>query len=405
VAPKTIGILGTMDTKGREHAFVASVVRSAGHRPLTVDVGLFDPVGIEPDVTRHQVAAAAEVDLAALVEQRDRGSAIDSMAHGAAAISQQLHHAGRIDAMISLGGGGGTAIGTAAMRALPIGVPKVMVSTLAAGNTATYVGASDIVMVPAIVDVAGLNRISRRVLSEAATIVCALVDHTVEVQDDRPLIAASMFGNTTECVAAATVVLEEAGYEVLTFHATGIGGRTMESLIDSGTIEGVLDVTTTEWADQIVGGVLAAGADRLGAAARTGTPAIVAPGCCDMVNFHEPDSIPTQFKDRLFYQHTPQVTLMRTTADDCVRIGHAMAEHLNASTGHVTVLIPTRGVSVLSTEGQPFHDTAADQALFETLRSELKERIDVVDVDAAINDPAFAQQCSQALLVNIRRSD
>ena len=398
MADKTIAVLGTMDTKGHEHALVASEIRSFGHRVLVIDTGLFDPIGIEPDISRHALAESAGISLQNLVAAKDRGPAIEAMAAAAAALIPSLYKDGRLDGIISLGGGGGTAIGTAAMRALPIGVPKVMVSTLAFGNTENYLGGSDIIMIPSIVDVAGLNRISRRVLSEAATIISALANHTTQPHDDRPLIAASMFGNTTECVDAAKAPLENAGYEILTFHATGIGGRTMESLIDSGDIDGVLDVTCTEWADEIAGGVLSAGPDRLGAAARTGTPAVVVPGCCDMVNFNNPDSVPTRYKDRLFYQHTPQITLMRTTPDECRLIGEAMARKLNESTGPATVLIPTQAISVISAPNQPFHDPDADTALFDALKNQLHKNINVIELNTTINDPVFAQKCSETLL-------
>ena len=262
------------------------------------------------------------------------------------------------------------------MRALPIGFPKIMVSTLASGNTAQYVGMKDIVMFPAIVDVSGINRISRQILTRAAGAICGMVEVGVPPSggpdrlkpglqtEDKPVIVASMFGNTTACVQHAQKILEQAGYEVLVFHATGIGGRTMESLIESGLVAGVLDITTTEWADELVGGILSAGPTRLEAAARNSVPAVVAPGCLDMVNFGPPETAPTKFKGRNFYQHNPQVTLMRTTPEECAELGRIMAGKLNLSTGPVSVLIPWEGISVISAPGQKFHDPDADQALF-----------------------------------------
>ena len=303
--------------------------------------------------------------------------------------------------MISLGGGGGTAISTAAMRALPIGFPKVMVTTLASGNTAQYVGSKDIVLFPSIVDVAGLNRISRQILTRAAGAICGMVEVEPPRAEDKPVIVASQFGNTTACVDQARKILEAAGYEVLVFHATGTGGRTMESLIESGMVAGVLDVTTTEWADELVGGFLGAGPTRLEAAAKTGVPAIVAPGCLDMVNFHGPESVPAKFRGRTFYQHNPQVTLMRTSPEECAQLGAIIAWKLNASTGPITVLIPLRGISVISAPGQKFHDPVADQALFDALKANLQPDIEIKELDCAINDPAFAEACANSLLQNI----
>jgi uncharacterized protein (UPF0261 family) len=400
----TIAVLGTLDTKGREHAFVAEAIRRRGHRALLVDVGTGEPPAVAPDISREEVARAGEVDLAKLVAARDRGACVAAMAAAAPRLLERLRGEGRIDGVISLGGGGGTAIASAAMRALPIGFPKMIVSTLASGNTAHYMGTKDIVMMPAIVDVQGLNRISRTILSRAAGAICGMVEADVSAGEEKPLIVASMFGNTTKCIEAATPILEQAGYEVLVFAATGAGGRAMESLVESGLVAGVLDVTTTEWADELVGGVLAAGPTRLDAAAKAGVPAIVAPGCLDMVNFGEPQSIPSRFAGRTFYPHNPQVTLMRTTPAECAELGGIIAAKVNASTAPVTVLIPRGGISVISAPGGPFHDPEADAALFDALRNGLRPDIPVVVRDEEINDPAFARACAEALLDNIRRT-
>ena len=324
------------------------------------------------------------------------------MTEAAPVLVARLAHENRIQGIISLGGGGGTAIGTAAMRALPIGFPKVMVSTLASGNTAPYVGAKDIVMMPSVVDVAGLNRVSREILARAAGAICGMVEADWPKAQDRPVIVASQFGNTTRCIEQARPLLEQAGYEVLVFAAVGTGGRTMESLIESGMVAGVLDITTTEWADELVGGVLSAGPRRLEAAARCGVPAIVTPGCLDMVNFGTPDSVPAKFAGRRFYAHNPQVTLMRTSPEECAELGRILAEKLNASTGPVTVLLPLRGISVISAPGQPFHDPAADAALFSTLKRQLRHDIPVFELDANINDSEFAAACVGSLLGAMR---
>jgi uncharacterized protein (UPF0261 family) len=399
----TIAILGTMDTKGEEHAFVAEQIRARGHQVLVIDVGALEEPKLKPDVTRYEVAQAAGVDLAALVANRDRGEAVKAMSEGAPIVLARLVKDGKVDGVISLGGGGGTSIGTAAMRALPIGFPKVMVSTLASGNTAQYVGVKDIVMFPSIVDVAGLNRISRVILTRAAGAICGMVESQPAVSEDKPVIVASMFGNTTGCVQAAKKILEAEGYEVLVFHATGVGGRTMESIIESGMVAGVLDITTTEWADEIAGGFLTAGPTRLEAAAKMGVPAIVTPGCLDMVNFHAPESVPAKFKGRKFYPHNPQVTLMRTSPEENTQLGKIIAGKLNASTGPVSVLLPLQGFSVIAAPGGPFHDPAADQAFFHALKQNLRPGIEVIEMDCVVNDPKFAEACAKTLLKNIAR--
>jgi uncharacterized protein (UPF0261 family) len=397
----TIAILGTMDTKGEEHAFVAEHIKARGHKVLVIDVGALEPPKLKPDISREEIAKAAGVDFAALVVKRDRGESVTAMSKGAPVVLARLAAEKKIDGVISLGGGGGTAIGTAAMRALPIGFPKLMVSTLASGQTAQYVGVKDIVMFPSIVDVAGLNRISRQILTRAAGAICGMVEVQPVMACAKPVIVASQFGNTTACVDQARKILEQAGYEVLVFHATGVGGRTMESIIESGMVAGVLDVTTTEWADELVGGFLGAGPTRLEAAARHGVPAIVTPGCLDMVNFHGPDSVPAKFQGRNFYPHNPQVTLMRTNPAECAQLGRILAEKVNLSTGPVTVLLPKKAISVISAPGQKFHDPEADRALFDGLKTNLSKDIPVVEIDCAINDAPFAEACAQALLKNM----
>ncbi len=400
----TIAILGTMDTKGEEHAFVARQIQQRGHKTLIIDVGTLGEPTLQPDVTRDEIARAAGTDLPALAAKKDRGEAVAAMSQGAPIVLARLVAEKKIDGVISLGGGGGTAIGTAAMRALPIGFPNEMVSTLACGNTAPYLGVKDIVMFPSIVDVAGLNRISRVILTRAAGAICGMVEVGVQPsgRSDKPIIVASMFGNTTDCVQAAKKILEAEGYEVLVFHATGTGGRIMESLIETGMVAGVLDITTTEWADELVGGILGAGPTRLEAAAKHGIPAIVTPGCLDMVNFGGPETVPAKFNGRNFYQHNPQVTLMRTNAEECAKLGQIIAEKLNLSTAPVTLLLPLKAISVISAPGLKFHDPSADNILFSTLKSSLCKNIKVIELDCAINDPAFAESCARELLSNIK---
>ncbi|MDB6140185.1 MAG: hypothetical protein JWO94_3257 [Verrucomicrobiaceae bacterium] len=397
----TIAVLGTLDTKGLEHAYVAELIRQRGHQTLIVDTGSSTAPQITPDISREEVAAAGGVDLAAIIIRQDRGEAVTAMAGAAGALLSKLAAEGRIQGVISLGGGGGTAIGTAAMRALPIGFPKLMVSTLAAGNVAPYVGTKDIVMFPSIVDVSGMNRISRVLLARAAGAICGMVETEVPAGQDKLLIAASMFGNTTNCVNTAKQILEDKGYEVLVFHSTGTGGKIMESIIESGMISGVLDVTTTEWADELVGGILGAGPNRLDATGKTGVPAIVTPGCLDMVNFGERATVPAKFEGRVFYQHNPQVTLMRTNAEECAELGRILAEKVNAYTGPVTVLLPLKAISIISAPGQPFYDAAADAALFGAIRKYLTPGIPLLEIDCEINAPEFAKSCADALLAMI----
>jgi uncharacterized protein (UPF0261 family) len=398
----TIALLGALDTKGTEYAFVRQCIEQRGHRVLLIDVGVLEPAVVTPDVPREMVAAAADADLPTMVADKDRGRAVAAMSRGAARLLPQLLAAGRFDGVLAMGGSGGTSVACAAMRALPLGVPKVMVSTVAGGDVSGYVGVSDIVMIPSIVDVAGVNRISREVFSRAAGAICGMVETQVPPGDDRPLIAASMFGNTTVCVDAAKRILEEAGYEVLVFHATGTGGRTMESLVAAGRIAGVLDVTTTEWADQLVGGVLAAGPERLEAAARHGVPAVVAPGCLDMVNFWAPETVPEKFQHRKFYPHNANVTLMRTTPDECQQLGTILADKLNLSTGPITVLLPLRGWSMIDALGGPFWWPEANEALHQTLKQRLRPDLRVIEMDVNVNDPEFSRCAAECLLEHLR---
>ena len=392
----TIALLGTLDSKADEHGFVADLIRKRSHDVLYIDVGTGSEPRIDPDYSRYEVASAINLNLDELIKEQDRGACVSAMSQAAPVFVSELVANGKIDGILTLGGGGGTAIGTAAMRALPVGFPKVMVSTLASGNTAHYVGTKDIVMIPSVVDVNGLNRISRTIFTRAAGAICGMVETELDGEAGKPLIVASMFGNTTTCVNIAKEVLEEAGYEVLVFHATGTGGQAMESLIESGMIAGVLDITTTEWADEVVGGVLAAGPTRLDAMSKAKIPAVVVPGCVDMVNFGERDAVPEQFEGRNFYIHNPQITLMRTTADECRQIGQILAEKANANTAPVEILLPLKAVSEINGEGGPFYDSEADQALWNAIRANATVRVQ--ELDEPINSKTFAETCAHTLL-------
>ncbi|HEV2351587.1 MAG TPA: Tm-1-like ATP-binding domain-containing protein [Terriglobia bacterium] len=396
---KTVAILGTLDTKGEEFAYLRKQIESAGLRTLVIDAGILGQPTFAPDIMRDEVARAGGQELNGLLTANDRGKAVAAMADGATVIIRGLFDETRIDGLISLGGSAGTTIGTAAMRALPVGFPKVMVSTLASGDTRPYVGTKDITMVHPVVDIAGLNVLSRRILGNAAAAIAGMVKREeATAAASKPLLAATMFGVTTPCVAAARRMLEEQGFEVLVFHATGSGGLAMESLITDGLIDGVLDITTTELADELAGGVMSAGPHRLEAAGRKGIPQVVCPGAIDMVNFGPIDSVPARYQGRLLYRHNPTVTLMRTTAEECAQLGRMTAEKLNRAQGPATFLMPLRGVSALDVPGAAFHSPEADRAYLEALKAHLNPRIRVLEVDANINDDAFAQQAASSLL-------
>lgn len=397
----TIAVIGTLDSKGAEHEFVANLIRRRGHETLLIDVGTGDEPTVTPDISRFEVATVGGIDLNTILAGHDRGESVSAMSKAAPAILTRLHSEGKIHGVISLGGGGGTAISTAAMRALPIGFPKLMVSTLAAGNTAHYLGNTDITMMPSIADVAGINRLSKTIFARAAGAICGMVEAEIDTASDKPLIVASMFGNTTACVTEAQRILEKSGYEVLIFAATGAGGKAMEAIIESGMVAGILDLTTTEWADELLGGVLAAGSTRMDAAAKMKVPVVVAPGCLDMVNFGEKSSIPEKYANRNFYLHNPQVTLMRTTAAECAELGRIIAEKTNAYSDACAIMIPKKAISVISAEGQPFHDAAADKALFSAIKNHANAEI--VEFDAEINDPVFARACAEKLLALMER--
>jgi len=395
---KTVAIVGTLDTKGADFQFLRDEIVRRGCGVLVIDVGVVGEPAFEPDVPRTEVAAAAGVDLGALQEAGDRGEAVAAMARGIPLVVRRLFDEGRIHGVISMGGGAGTLLGSSAMRALPVGVPKVLVSTVASGDVAAYVGMSDIAMIHSVVDVAGVNSISRKVYGNAAGAIAGMVAHETAAGEDKPIIAASMFGNTTRAVNQAKAQLEAQGYEVLVFHATGAGGRTMEALIDDGHVTAVLDMTTTEWADELCGGVLSAGPHRLEAAARAGIPQVVVPGCIDMCNFWAPDTVPEKYRDRTFYKWNPNVTLMRTTPEENARLGEIFAEKLNAATGPVAVYVPVKGFSEVDLEGKPFHLPEANEAFVGALRANLKPGIDIVEMDVDINDPQFSSATVAALL-------
>jgi uncharacterized protein (UPF0261 family) len=385
----TVVLVGTLDTKGDEYGYLRDRVRDHGVDVLLVDVGVDEP-HLQPDISRHEVAQAAGEDIAQLAAARDRGAATAAMGRGAAALLPRLHADGRLDAVLGAGGSGGSSIVAEGMRSLPVGVPKLLVSTLASGDTRPYVGDVDVTMMYSVVDIAGVNSVSARILSNAAGAIAGMANATVPPRDHRPLIAASMFGVTTPAVTRARQRLEQLGYEVLVFHATGTGGRSMEALVTAGFVSGVLDLTTTELADDLVGGVLSAGPGRLEAAGAAGVPQVVSLGALDMVNFGPRDTVPERFAGRDLHVHNPTVTLMRTTAQECHELGRRIGRKLSAARGPTVLFVPLRGVSMIAVEGQPFHDPDADQALRDGLHETLTDSVEVHELQLDINDEAFA---------------
>ncbi|MEU9841645.1 Tm-1-like ATP-binding domain-containing protein [Actinomadura sp. NPDC048032] len=388
----TVVLVGTLDTKGAEYAWLRERVRELGCDTVLVDVGV-GPSEVTADVTAEEVAEAGGASLQALRDAGDRGAAVTAMGEGAAVVLAALD---RVDAVLAVGGSGGSSIAARAVRDLPIGLPKLIVSTMASGDVSPYVGAKDVTLTYSVVDIAGLNRLSRLILGNAAAAAAGMAKaHAVPepAPDERPLVAASMFGVTTPAVDAARERLDELGYEVLVFHATGAGGRALEGLVESGLLAGVLDLTTTELADDLVGGVLSAGPDRLTAAGRHGVPQVVAPGALDMVNFGPRGTVPERFGQRMLYVHNPTVTLMRTTAEEMGELGRRMAAKLAAATGPTALFVPLKGVSALDAPGMPFHDPVADVACFMALEDVAEAEM----LDMHINDPEFGRAMADRL--------
>jgi uncharacterized protein (UPF0261 family) len=399
-----VALVGTLDTKGAEFQWVADRLREHGVDVVVVDAGVGTGGSFTSPVTvpAEEVAAAAGVSIDRLRAGNDRGAAVSAMGEGAAAVLGGLAAAGRLDGVLALGGSGGSSIAARAVRDLPVGLPKLLVSTMAAGDVSPYVGASDVTMMYSVVDIAGVNRVSRAVLGNAAAGIAAMAQayaaRAGEEQAGRPLVAASMFGVTTPAVDAARARLDELGYEVLVFHATGAGGRALEALARSGLLAGVLDVTTTELADDLVGGVLTAGPDRLTAAGIAGIPQVVSLGALDMVNFGPRDSVPERFADRTFFIHNPTVTLMRTTQEENAELGRRLGAKLAAATGPTALVVPRMGVSALDADGMAFRDEPADAALFAAVVDAVHgSAVTVVDVNAHINDKELAVRMADLL--------
>jgi uncharacterized protein (UPF0261 family) len=391
-------LIATLDTKGNEAGFVRDELEKRGMSVCLIDAGIMGSPIIPADITSDEVLRSAGATLDAVRAKGDRGEAVTLAAAGVASIVRQLHAAGHVAGIMGLGGSAGTTIATTGMRSLPFGIPKLMISTLASGQVRPFVGPRDIMMFHSVTDISGLNRISRSILGRAAAAMAGMINSptTTDHSLDRPILTATMFGVTTPCVETARTLAESLGYEVLVFHAVGTGGEAMESLVGDSLAVGVLDITTTELADELVGGVLSAGPDRLTAAGRAGIPQVVSVGALDMVNFGPRESVPAHFADRQFYIHNANVTLMRTTPKENQQLGEIIARKLRESRGPYRVVVPLGGVSAIDKPGQPFWNPEADGALFESLRQHVPSEC-LIERPEHINDPVFAEFCVRTL--------
>lgn len=405
---KKVVVAGAFDTKGAEHKFIIDLIKGRGCEVITVNTGVMGGTDLfKIDVEADVVAKAGGTSIEELRKANDRGKAITVMSDGLAAVVKDLYAKEKFGGIIGMGGTAGTNVVTSGMKGLPYGVPKICVSTVAGGDVSPYVGISDIIMMPSLTDIAGLNPLSQAIFTNAVGALTGMVEirnaqSGVKVES-KPTIAASMFGNTTPCIDRCREALTKKGYEVLVFHATGTGGKMMEKLVEEGLVKGVLDITTTEWADTVCGGVFDAGPGRLDGPGKVGIPHLISPGCIDMCNFGNPDTIPAKYNGRNFYKWNPQVTLMRTTPEENRKMGEVFAEKANKSKGKVSVLIPMKGYSMLDSindKGEPqlFWDPAADKAFVDGLKSKLKPSINVVELDANINDPVFSTKAVEMFL-------
>lgn len=401
---KTVCIVGTFDTKGQETYYIKEILEKLELNTFTINIGVFDSK-YKADFSNRELLETIGENIDEIIETNDRAHATETLAKAMEVALPKLYEEGKFDGVISLGGSGGTSIATAGMRNLPVGVPKVMISTMASGEVSHYVGTNDIVMIPSIVDVAGLNKISRQIFNNAAHAIAGMVKFESNIQvDDKPLIAASMFGLTTPAVNAAMNYLEDRGYEVLVFHATGTGGKTMENLVEQGYFKGVLDLTTTEWCDELFDGVLHAGPHRLEAAGLNGIPQVVSLGAMDMVNFGPFDTIPKKYEGRNFYKHNPSVTLMRTSIEENRILGEKIAEKLNLAKKDTVLMIPKKGLSGIDLEGKPFYGPEEDEILFNTIKENLnKNVVKVIEMDTDINNKEFAEKAAQELIHMIEK--
>lgn len=396
---KTIVLAGALDTKSTEYALVKRLIEAQGLQTLVVDFGIMGAPGFAPDVSREDVLAAGGGDLARFADGQHKDEAMRAASTGLAVVARRLYEEGKLQGILAMGGTGGTSVATAAMRTLPVGVPKLMLSTVGGGDVSAYSGTKDITFMPSIVDVSGINRISGTIYANAAGAIAGMVQvDAPQVQNDKPLVTASMFGNTTTCVDAARAVLEANNFEVLVFHSTGVGGHTMEDLIADGYIAASMDITTTELADYVCSGVFSAGGERCLAASRAGIPAVLVPGCVDMANFWGIDTVPDKYRGRNLYEWNPNITLLRTNVEENVQMGEMLAAAANAATAPVAIVLPLKGVSMLDSPGGRFWDPEADGACFDAIRQNLRSDIPVYELDHNINDPEFSQAVADTLM-------
>jgi len=394
-------LVGALDTKGEEFRFVKEVIERSGVGTIVIDTGVLNNPLFPPDIAASQVAEAGGMSIERLRELNDRGKAVETMTNGIAQIVAGLVGQGTVGGVFGMGGTAGTTVGAAAMQAVPIGIPKMLVSTVASGNTRPYVGIKDISMMYSVVDIAGINALSRRILSNAAYAIAGMIkgaQSEADVVESKTTIGLTMFGVTTPCVTAVREILEQRGYDLLVFHATGTGGMAMEELIRAGYIHAAADITTTELADELVGGIFSAGPNRLTAAGEAGIPQVVSVGALDMVNFGPPDTVPDKFGDRKFYQHNPTTTLMRTTVQENQELGRILAQKLNKAESPTVVIFPKGGVSLLDRSGQAFEGTAEREALYQGLKSNLRAGIQLIEMEQDINDPAVSSLIANQLL-------
>jgi len=407
VNDKYILVIGCFDTKEEVFSYLRQLIVEQGEKVITVDTGVMGSTSAFPvDHKAEEVAQEGGVSLQDLRNKADRGYAVDIMGKGAAKIVSRLVGKNLLKAAISMGGGGGTYITLQAMQEIPISIPKLCLSTLATRDLSRQMGVKNITLMPSVVDVAGLNSVSQVLIEQAAASICAMSNVQVSQsgRQKQGSIAISMFGNTTACVDYCTALLKKEGYEVLAFHATGIGGRTMETLIREGYFDAVLDITTTELADELCGGILSAGPYRLSAACDLGIPQVVVPGCLDMVNFAQQDTVPAKYQNRKLYSWAPDVTLMRTNKAENEELGKLLANKLNRTTNSAAVMLPLRGISQVDAEGDIFYDPEADEALFSAIKEYCSDKVSVVEVDVHINDEAFARESVDLLLKMLEKS-
>lgn len=401
---KTIVLLGCFDTKGEAYGWLRDRIRSEGIKTLMIDISVAAEPTIEPDIPAREIAIAAGTTLEALREAGDRGRAIAAMADGGRSVVRRLYDEGRFDAIIGLGGSGGTSAITEVMKGLPIGVPKLMVSTLASGDTRPYVGGTDIAMMYPLADIAGINALLVRILENAAAAIVGMakVERTTFRAGGRGVIGATQFGVTTPCVDAARKVLEQEGFDVVAFHAAGAGGQSFESLAADGTFVGVLDVSTTELVDELVGGIHSAGSDRLEAAGQAGLPQVVSVGALDICDFGPPATVPPEHSERVFVRHNPHVTIMRTSLEESRLLGERLAKKLNKAKGPVHLFLPLRGISSIDVPGKPFYDPEADATLFQAIKLHVDPSVvEIIEMDTHINDPEFAVAMARRLITVI----